>query len=217
MSTAERIKNIFADPDEQLTIITEDTTLEYDLGDGYRLDVVGQPDSDDGHPLQYQVYKEDPKRGRDTMFTVFEPPAMVFESDAILDKYAAVIEGLVHSDGAETFRSVVRELGEDHRNGRLLVIEDKLATMIQSTADVKFNPDNRNQPWEVYLVDDEVNSDWGMDRVRIRASQWTSDRPSFNLPTGLGRAPSGERWRQLRLIWTLMYARDAGVEIEDNE
>lgn len=213
MSTAERIKSLFADPEEELTIITEDTTLEYDLGGDYRLDVVGQPDNDE-HPLQYRVVDESARGGKETTFTVFEPASVIFESESVVDRYASVIEGLVHETGAETFRDVIAELGEDYRNGHLLVLDSKAAKIIKSTADVEFNPEDRNSPWEVYFVDDHVRSDWGMDRVRITTDRWTHDRPSLNLPTGL-TSPSGDTWRTVRLIWTLMYARDAGADVEE--
>lgn len=207
MSTARRV-DAFAGADGQLRAITDADCLEYDLGKGYRLEVHGQP-SVDGRPLQYRVVDEP----TETLFTAFDPPVGIFESDALVERYAGVIEDLVHAEGADRFREIVAEFGADYRNGRLLVVAEKVAELIRATLRVEYNPEN-TRPWEVYFVDDDVRSDFGMDRVQIAAEQWADDHPHAILPDTFGYLPGGDTWRQLRLIWTLMYARDANVEID---
>lgn len=65
----------------------------------------------------------------------------------------------------------------------------------------------------MYFTDDYVDSDWGIERVDIPLEEWLdTEHPYFSLPSGMNLRLQGypDRWRTLRLIWTMMYARDEG-------
>lgn len=209
MSTQD-INPLFNGPVEELQVITEETVIEHDLGDGFRLEVRGVPTTET-HPIHYRVIDtSDPHR--ETPMTVFDPPVAIFDSEALRDRYAAVVESLVDSDAAATFGEVVRDLGAAYQAGELLILEERVMLVVQSTERVEYDPHDA-PPWTVWLTDDHVNSDWGLDRIRIGSDDWcATERPTIKFPTGLELRLHGKptRWRQLRLLWTLMYARDAG-------